>query len=261
MRVPPFVVAAAAVHVIAIGLVIVRPHLWPAGVAAVAATHILIVVASVLPRCALLGTNIRRVPPDRARSGIIALTFDDGPDPEITPAILEMLEAAGATATFFCIGRKAEQDPSIVAAIRKRGHDVQNHSQTHPNLFALHGPRKMRQEIGAAQQAIERVSGVRPRFFRAPAGIQNVWLFPLLNAAGLTLVSWTRRGFDTVDRHSARVASRLVRNLRAGDILLLHDGSSARDEHGRAVVLDALAIVLRVMAEKELRSDRLSALV
>src|SRR5260221_464158 len=156
------------------------------------------------------------------RSWGLVLTFDDGPDPEVTPAVLGLLEQAGARATFFCVGQRAEAHPQVMAAIRARGHGVGNHSYSHPNSFALRGPRGLSREILRAQEAIERVGGGRPRLFRAPAGIQNPWLAPALASAGLSLVSWTRRGYDTVSRDGARVAARLGRGLQAGGILLLH---------------------------------------
>ena len=252
------VIASASLHLAAAVLVVARPSLWPIGLAIVIANHAVIAIACVLPRSSLFGRNVTRLPtPD----GVVALTFDDGPDREVTPLVLELLDAAGAKATFFCIGKKAEANPSIVAAIRGRGHDVQNHSHTHPNLFALRGPSGVGSEIAAAQRAIESTASVRPRFFRAPAGMQNPWLIPVLDREGLLLVSWTRRGFDTVDRNGTRVASRLTRGLRGGDILLFHDGSSARDANGRPVVLDVLQRVLEAMKEKGLRSEPLSSVL
>ena len=119
----------------------------------------------------------------------------------------------------------------------------------------------MRREIQRAQAAIERSGGGRPHFFRAPAGIQNPWLSVVLAGAGLSLVSWTRRGFDTGTRDGARVAARLGRGLQGGDILLLHDATSARDAHGKAVVLDALSRVLDQMEQKGLRSQALHTLL
>ena len=250
-------IGTAALHVVALAIVIVKPSTWLFVIAALVANHLVIVTASLLPRCALLGPNTRRIADAR---DVVALTFDDGPDPVVTPAVLDLLEKANAKATFFCIGRKAEAHPDVVAAIRGRGHDVQNHSYTHPNLFALHSPRSMEREITSAQLAIER-SGAPPKLFRAPAGIQNPWLFPVLKRTGLSLVSWTRRGFDTTTRDASRVAARLLRGLRAGDILLLHDGSSARDRNGQPVVLDALTRVLAAMQQNGLRAERLDVMM
>jgi peptidoglycan/xylan/chitin deacetylase (PgdA/CDA1 family) len=185
----------------------------------------------------------------------VFLTFDDGPDPEVTPAVLELLERAGAMATFFCVGNRAEAYPDLIAAIRAQGHGVENHTYSHPNGFALSRPRTMAYEVQRAQEAIERSGGGRPFLFRAPAGMKNPWLETVLDRAGLSLVSWTRRGFDTVSRDGPRVAARLMRRLAPGDILLMHDGSSARDATDRPVVLDALPLVLDHMQRKGLRSE------
>jgi len=183
----------------------------------------------------------------------VALTFDDGPDPRVTPAVLEILAGAGARASFFCVGQKVERYPELAREIHDRGHAVENHSHRHSHAFAFLGPAGMHQDILRAQQAIARVVGRRPLLFRAPAGIRNLFLDPVLSRLGLTLVSWTRRGFDTVDHAPSRVAGRLLSGLAPRDILLLHDGSAARDSAGRPVVLDALAISLRELSRRGLR--------
>ena len=259
-RPSPFLAASAGLHTVALAGLCLSPRSWGLVLTALVANHLAIGAVGLLPRCAWLGPNISRLP-GSAGGGLVALTFDDGPDPEVTPAVLRLLEQAGARATFFCVGQRAEAHPEVMAAIRARGHGVGNHSYSHPNGFALRGPGGLSREIRRAQEAIERVGGGRPRLFRAPAGIQNPWLAPTLAAAGLRLVSWTRRGYDTVSRDGARVAARLGRGLQAGDILLLHDGSSARDTSGRPVVLEALPRVLEEMARRGLRSEALHAVL
>jgi peptidoglycan/xylan/chitin deacetylase (PgdA/CDA1 family) len=259
-RPTPFLAASAGIHAVSLAGLLVSPRSWGLVLTALLANHLAIAAAGLLPRCAWLGPNITRLP-GSARAGLVALTFDDGPDPEVTPAVLGLLEQAGSRATFFCVGQRAEEHPEVMAAIRARGHGVENHSYSHPNSFALRGPGGLSREIRQAQEAIERVGGGRPRFFRAPAGIQNPWLAPTLASAGLSLVSWTRRGYDTVSRDGARVAARLTHGLRAGDILLLHDGSSARGEGGRPVVLEALPRVLDEMGRRGLRSEALHAVL
>jgi peptidoglycan/xylan/chitin deacetylase (PgdA/CDA1 family) len=256
-RLPTFVTASIGLHGIGLAALLASPRSWELVVAAVVANHLGIGVAGMFPRCGWLGPNLTRLPEARAREKLIALTFDDGPDPEVTPAVLELLERAGARATFFCVGNRAEVHPELVASIRAHGHGVENHTYSHPNGFALRGPRRMASQIEQAQDAIERSGGGRPRLFRAPAGIQNPWLGSVVARAGLSLVSWTRRGYDTVTRDSARVAARLGRGLRAGDILLLHDGSSARDDGGRPVVLEALQRTIESMNAIGLRSEAL----
>ena len=258
-RPSPFIVASAGLHGIALATVLAFPPSWSLMLAALVGNHAALSAAGMFPRCTWLGPNITRLPASQAHNGVVALTFDDGPDPEVTPKVLDLLQQAGARATFFCVGRRAEAHPDLVAAMRSRGHGVENHTYSHSNAFAFRGPRGLRQEILRAQAAIDGAGGGRPNFFRAPAGIQNPWVPFVLAGAGLSLVSWTRRGFDTVTPDGARVAARLGRGLRGGDILLLHDASSARNARGGPVVLDALPRVLDQMNRKSLRSEALHA--
>ena len=260
-RPSPFLAASAGLHGVALATLFASPQSWGLVLTAILGNHLAIGTAGMFPRCGWLGPNITRLPAARAHGELVGLTFDDGPDPDVTPAVLDLLKKAGARATFFCVGQRAETYPDLVAAIRAQGHGVENHSYSHPNGFALRGGDGLRREILSAQDAIEGSGGGRPSLFRAPAGIQNPWLSAVLAAAGLSLVSWTRRGFDTVTRDGARVASRLVRGLSAGDILLLHDRSSASDPSGRPVVLEALPRVLDEMSRKGLRSEALHAVL
>jgi peptidoglycan/xylan/chitin deacetylase (PgdA/CDA1 family) len=123
----------------------------------------------------------------------IALTFDDGPDPEVTPKVLEVLDARGARATFFCIADRAERYPALCEDIVRRGHAVENHSRSHSPMFAMLGLRGIREEIASAQEVLAKLCGRPPRFFRPPAGLRNPLLDPVLHAMGLRLVSWSRR--------------------------------------------------------------------
>ena len=189
-----------------------------------------------------------------ARRGEITLTFDDGPDPAVTPLVLDLLDRWGARASFFAIGRRAAAHPDVVAEIARRGHRVENHTWSHPGTFCCYPPAAQRRQIRRAQEAIAQAAGQAPGWFRAPAGFRNPLLDRELCAAGLRLAAWTRRAYDTVEREPAHVARRLVRRLAAGDVLLLHDGSAARDRHGRPVVLEALPRILDAIAARGLRS-------
>lgn len=254
---PAFIKLSVGVHAASLAALAITPEHWPLAMGSVALNHAILSTAGMWPRSRLLGANLWRLPPPVGNG--VALTFDDGPDPDITPRVLDLLDDHQARATFFVIGRKAEQHPELAREIQSRGHLVENHTYRHPNGFAFLGPRGMEREIETAQDAIERATGRRPTLFRAPAGIRNPWLDRVLARTSLGLVSWTRRGFDTVTRDARRVADRLMRGLRAGDILLLHDGSSARGRAGRPVVLDALPRVLDALAARDLRGVPVSA--
>jgi peptidoglycan/xylan/chitin deacetylase (PgdA/CDA1 family) len=227
------------------------PASWPAVAAALLANHLLIGAAAISPRSRLLGPNLSRIP---GTEGSLALTFDDGPDPEVTPRILDVLDRFAARATFFFVGRRVAAHPALAAEVRARGHGIGNHSHTHPDLFAFYGPSAVWNELQNAQDAVEAATGRRPSLFRAPVGFRGPWLQPCLARAGLRLVSWTRRGYDTVTRQEDVVLQRLTKGLRAGDILLLHDGSSALDAAGRPVVLDVLPRLLERIAQAGLRA-------
>jgi peptidoglycan/xylan/chitin deacetylase (PgdA/CDA1 family) len=130
---------------------------------------------------------------------------------------------------------------------------VENHSQRHRHTFSLLGPGALRREIEAAQITLTEISGTRPLFFRAPAGLRNPFLEPVLCKLGLQLASWTRRGFDTRTADAGVIARRLLRGLAARDILLVHDGHAALDRHGEPAVLDALSNLLDAAGEANLR--------
>jgi len=254
----PLLAASAVAHGAGAAALVASPESAPLIASILVANHAVIATAGMFPRSGWLGPNITRLEAD-ATDTTIALTFDDGPDPAVTPQVLDLLDEAGQKATFFCIGRRAQEHPDLIADMRARGHGVENHTFHHRNGFALGGPGRMAVEVARAQDAIEASGGGRPTFFRAPAGIQNPWLHDVLADAGLRLVSWTRRGYDTVTHDASRVAARLIgHGLSAGDILLLHDGASlsARAEP-RTVVLDALPRVLEEMARRGLTSESL----
>ncbi|MHB8496006.1 MAG: polysaccharide deacetylase family protein [Casimicrobiaceae bacterium] len=244
-RPPLLVKASVACHVGAVVAAAVLPTEWRWAVGAVALNHLVLAANGLSPRSTWLGQNMLRLPPAAAARHEVAITFDDGPDPAVTPAVLDILDAHGARATFFCIAGQARRHPALCRAIARRGHSVQNHSYRHSHGFALLGPRGFAKEIGRAQQTLAEIVGQRPEFFRAPAGARNPMLAPVLQRLDLKLVSWTRRGYDTVQRRPTRVLERLTAALAAGDILLLHDRHSACTASGRPVVLEVLPALLR----------------
>jgi len=256
--------ASVGVHVCAGAAAWLLPgvELWSLG--ALALNHVVLAGAGLVPRSSLLGPNLRRLP-TCGSAGVgaghpprVALTFDDGPDPEVTPRVLDQLEADGARATFFCIAEAARRHPALTREIAERGHSVQNHSASHRHHFSLLGPRGFAREIGSAQALLTDLTGVQPHCFRAPAGLRNPLLDPVLHELDLHLVSWTRRGFDAVDANPARVLGRLTRGLAADDILLLHDGNARRGADRMPVVLDVLPALLQRLREMGLATATLA---
>lgn len=256
---PPLVQASAVLHVGAGAAVLMRPALWPLALGAVVLNHLALTGAGLWPKSRLLGPNWIRLPAGCAERGEVAITIDDGPDPEVTPRVLEQLASFDARASFFCVGELIERHPELARSIVRAGHTIENHTQRHRHNFSLLGPRAMAAEIGDAQSSIERITGSRPIFFRAPAGLRNPFLDPVLCRLDLRLATWTHRGFDTVSRDAQAVHGRLVDKLRPGDIMLLHDGHAARDGNGTPIILDVLPRLLATLRERQLRPITLRA--
>ncbi len=251
-RWPPLLTGSAALHAVAAPLMIAVPGLRAATAAVLIADHALLMATGMLPRSRALGPNLRRLPETGVPS--VALTFDDGPDPEVTPRVLDLLDRHGARATFFCIGERVERYADLAGEIALRGHRIENHTHRHLNRFAMLGPGGIAREIDRAQEAIAAVTGRAPELVRPPAGIRSPLLEPALAKRGLWLASWTRRGYDTVRSRPEGVLRALVRNLAPGDVLLMHDGRAARTAGGEPVVLAVLPRLLDRLA-----SDGLAA--
>ncbi len=251
---PPAIRASAAWHVAAIGAGVLVPGALPWAVGAIVLNHALITGAGLTPRSSLLGPNMTRLPEGAGTRREVAITIDDGPEPEVTPRVLDLLDAHGQRATFFCIAERVLAQPALAREIVARGHSIQNHTARHRHNFSFLGPRGFAAEIARAQDILSDVTGQRPTCFRAPAGLRNPFLEPVLHRLGLSLVSWTRRGFDTREGDAAKVMARLDRNLQARDILLLHDGNAARTAAGQPVLLEVLPLLL-----ERLRADGLRA--
>ena len=243
-RPAPFVRFSLALHAAMAAAVALAPGLWPWWLAAIIADHLVLTFAGLWPRSTLIGDNMLRLPAAAIVRNEIAITIDDGPDPLVTPQVLDLLDRYQASASFFVIGARAARYPELASEIVKRGHSVENHSQHHSVLFSLYGPGAFRHEIENAQSSIEEATGDEALFFRAPAGLRNPFLYPALNRLGLRYVTWTRRGFDTMAGDMQKVFERLTRNLAPGDILLLHDGHSARTDSDQPVILEVLPSLL-----------------
>lgn len=238
------------VHLACVAAVVIRSEWWPWALAAVVANHLVLALIGLWPKSQALGANMLRLPDAAVRRNEVALTFDDGPDPEITPKVLDLLDRHQAKASFFCVGEKVAAHPQVVREIVKRGHSVENHSLRHSGLFGFLFFGGLREEVGTAQDVIANAAGRPPAFFRSPMGIRNPFLDPVLAKLGLHYTTWTRRGFDTVARNPQAVLRRLTRGLAAGDILLLHD---RRTGPADPPVLEVLPLLLQNIAAAGLK--------
>ena len=245
--------ASILLHLLALIAVIISPQEWRWSLGAVLVNHLLLTLVGLWPRSHWLGPNWSRLPAAATARNEIALTIDDGPDPDVTPQVLAILAQHKVQATFFCVGNKAARYPDLCREIVRGGHAVENHTQHHHPAFALMGPRGFRRELQAAQNTLTAITGQPPLFFRAPAGIRNPLLEPVLARLGLRLASWSARGFDTRIRDVTRVKKSLLRGLRAGAILLVHDGNAARTTGGIPVILEVLPPVLAAARAANLR--------
>ncbi|MGA7930916.1 MAG: polysaccharide deacetylase family protein [Candidatus Sulfotelmatobacter sp.] len=206
------------------------------------ATTLLILYLLFHPRNQWLVANRSRV--DGA--GCVALTFDDGPDPVDTPKLLDLLREKGVKATFFVVGKRADQYPEIVRRTWAEGHLIANHTWSHYPLFCFLMPRRLRAEIERGTESVRRSCGFRPRFFRSPVGMRHPLLGPYLQDAGLEYVSWSIRTRDTLTANSSVLARRILNKAASGDIILLHDHLPG----GADAMLEALPRVIDGLRER-----------
>lgn len=199
---------------------------------------------------------VTRGPVDDRR--LVALTFDDGPMPGSTDRILDLLAKENVKATFFVIGRRAEEHPDLLRRIHEEGHVIGNHTYDHPTHGWARGTGYWRHQIEMTDAVVERTVGLRPGFFRPPMGIKT-W-FTARAARRHTVIGWTRRGFDGVVTTPQRVVARLVPHTRPGDILLLHDGVSPQSRRDPMVTVNALRPLIQRLRSRGLEPVRLDLL-
>lgn len=191
------------------------------------------------PGCQAFGPVFRTV----AGDGVL-ITIDDGPHPHDTPRLLDLLDRHGVKAVFFMIGEKVRAHPELAREVVRRGHEIGNHTMSHPQAsFWAAGPWRTRREIVACQDAIREATGVTPRLFRAPCGHRNLFTHPVAEALGLDVMGWNRRGYDAVEKDANKALARILKELSPGDIVLLHEATPIAEE--------MLAGVLERLAETE----------
>lgn len=204
-----------------IALVALWPYAPLAAVGVLALSHFFILYPTLRPNLQWLGEVVTCF--DTARNEVW-LTVDDGPADD-TRAVLDLFDKHAVKATFFVKGTLAAERPELVREILARGHSVGNHSHTHPSgSFWCLPPGRVSAEVEECNRALVRVTGAVPRWFRAPVGMKNPAVHPVLRRRGMRLIGWTARAFDAVLSDAGQIVARIVPQLRPGAIIVMHQG-------------------------------------
>jgi peptidoglycan/xylan/chitin deacetylase (PgdA/CDA1 family) len=188
----------------------------------------------------VFGPALARLP---GTADVVSITFDDGPNPRATPLILDILRREKVHATFFVLGRHAERWPELVRRMADEGHQLGNHGYWHRKLHR-HTPAYIRDDLTRGTEEIERASGVRPRHFRAPHGFRNPWVTPIARSLGQQTVGWSLGVWDSARPGADEIVRRALDGLRAGSILLLHDGDGYDADGDRMQTAEALPRII-----------------
>lgn len=194
-------------------------------------------------------------------SACVALTFDDGPDPEVTPQVLDVLARHRAHASFFVIGKAFVSQPDLARRMLAEGHLIGNHSWQHSRWQNFHLFRWQQRELEQSEQALAALpGGGQSLLYRPPVGLKRPELARALWQHGVTLVAWSLHSRDTFARDPARVARRVLAKVRAGDIVLLHDGHDL-GRRRREICVPAVNLILEGLRARGLRCVTLSELL
>jgi peptidoglycan-N-acetylglucosamine deacetylase len=211
--------------------------------------------ATVAVRSQWLGRTYWR---GRIDTNSVALTFDDGPSPE-TEGVLDVLAEHNLRATFFMVGREVERFPGIAQRVLAQGHEVGNHSYSHP-FYVFQRAAETRNQVRRAQDVIAETVGVIPVLARPPFGVRTPAYFRATSALGLETVQWDVAGFDWKRISPRQIADNVLRKVRAGSIILLHDGDSS-GKQDRKKTVEALPLIIKGLKKRDLRIAPLSQLL
>lgn len=203
----------------------------------------------------VFGPSVHRGDSKRA---VLALTFDDGPS-ESTPALLEILAAHGVRATFFMCGRNVRRLPHIAREVLSRGHEIGNHTDTHPR-FDFKSPEFIYREMALAQETIHRIVGAAPRLFRAPYGVRWFGVRRAQQRLGLTGVMWTVIGRDW-RLPAEQVSRRLTASAGNGGILCLHDGRTVQTSPDIRATLRAVDQAIPILKQRGFEFESVSEMI
>lgn len=189
----------------------------------------------------------------------VALSFDDGPDERLTPLVLDTLRKHRAPATFFVIGRHAETHPELIERMVDEGHEIANHSYSHSRFLNVRFRKAVRKDIERGIATLERMCpDVSPTLYRPPMGLKNPTLASLQKRMGLRIVMWSLHARDTRGRNAERVAGRVLRRIRAGDIVVFHDGHDLAGKQRATALVQALDLILPALVQRGLQAVTVS---
>jgi peptidoglycan/xylan/chitin deacetylase (PgdA/CDA1 family) len=186
------------------------------------------------------GPSLGRIASDRK---VVALTFDDGPNPDATPLILDTLAEKGVRATFFVLGSHAERWPELVRRISAEGHQLGNHGYFHRKL-QFKSPFYVRRDIRLGIRAIKRAGAPAPRYFRAPHGFRSPWTTPIASHYGERTVGWSLGVWDSDKPGVDEIVRRTLEGVSPGSIVLLHDGDGYNPDGDRMQTAAALPYII-----------------
>jgi peptidoglycan/xylan/chitin deacetylase (PgdA/CDA1 family) len=216
--------------------------------------------ATFAPRCRWFAPVISSGARDDVRPHV-ALTFDDGPHPTATPAILDVLREHRVSAAFFMIGQHVLRHADVVRRAYDEGHLIGNHTFDHAYHGCMRGIGYWHREIKRTSDAIETVIGVRPTTFRPPMGFKHRLIYIAARRERCHLVTWTLRGRDGVPTSVSRVLDRIVPHARGGDIITLHDGCDPHFDRDTQVTVDAVGPLIEAVRKRGIEFERLDRLI
>lgn len=220
-----------------------------AGGAAVVSASALWTYSVFVPGCQFWAPVIRALP----QSDAVALTFDDGPHPDFTPRILDILAEHRASAMFFVIGQNARKYPDVLRRIAHEGHAIGNHSLDHDHFGVNHKLDYWHTQINDTQRIIADITGQPPLLFRPPMGFKTRHIARAAKDANLPIAGWSLRTCDTKPLAPQALADKTISRTRARDIILLHDGlEPARANGTQQHTVEALPLILQGIAAKKL---------
>ncbi len=194
----------------------------------------------------VFGPTLGRIPSDRK---VVALTFDDGPNPDATPIILDTLREKGVRATFFVLGSHVQRWPDLVQRIAHEGHQLGNHGYFHRKLH-FKSPFYVSRDIRLGIRAIKRAGAPAPQLFRAPHGFRSPWTTPIASSYGERTVGWSLGVWDSDRPGAEEIVRRTMEGVEPGSIILLHDGDGYNPDGDRMQTATALPIIIDRLKEQ-----------